>query len=228
MRNIHEFDAALRESFESGAHDRGVYFIQKDALDRVIPCSPNKLRFSDVASIRPGRRMLPIGFQTVAKTNGSKNLAALDKKIEELVGKTPKDAIMIPVEAALELLDLAYANLEFDDASDDDRRAHIAALEHLSLTCKSTNLKGKVWLVAAKDRNVKRYRDEGRFSNAPDTKQQSDLARGKAEDIPVLMLMRQNGKEADGWRDLPFWWPVIVTPRAAVTSIFAAAAPAVI
>jgi len=75
---------------------------------------------------------------------------------------------------------------------------------------------------------VKRYRDEGRFSNAPDTKQQSDLARGKAEDIPVLMLLRQNGKEADGWRDLPFWWPVIVTPRAAVTSIFAAAAPAVI
>src|SRR5207302_8940326 len=98
MRNIHEFDAALREAFESGAHDRGVYFIQKDALGRVIPCSPNKLMFSDVASIRPGRRMLPIGFQTVAKTNGAKNLMALDQKIEELVGKTPKDAVMIPVE----------------------------------------------------------------------------------------------------------------------------------
>jgi hypothetical protein len=61
MRNIHEFDAALREAFESGAHDQGVYFIQRDARNRVIPCSPNKLMFSEVASIRPGRRMLPTG-----------------------------------------------------------------------------------------------------------------------------------------------------------------------
>jgi hypothetical protein len=42
------------------------------------------------------------------------------------------------------------------------------------------------------------------------------------------MLMRQNGKEADGWPDLLFWRPVIVTPRAAVMPIFAAVAPAVI
>ena len=53
MRRIHGFDGALREAFESGAHDRGVYFIQKDAADRLIPCSPNKLLFSDVVSIRP-------------------------------------------------------------------------------------------------------------------------------------------------------------------------------
>jgi hypothetical protein len=35
------------------------------------------------------------------------------------------------------------------------------------------------------------------------------------------MLLRQKGDVAQGWRDLPFWWPVIVTPRAAVTAIFA-------
>lgn len=60
---------------------------------------------------------------------------------------------------------------------------------------------------------------EGRFSNARDTKQQG-LARSKAEDIPTLMLLRQNGEEARGWRGLPFWWPVIVTPRSAATAIF--------
>ena len=62
MRRIHEFDAALRDAFITGAHDRGVYFIQRDAKSQVIPCSPNKLMFSDVVSIRPGRRLLAIGF----------------------------------------------------------------------------------------------------------------------------------------------------------------------
>ncbi len=67
MKRIHEFDAALREAFESGAHEGGVYFIQKDPSNRLIPCSPNKLLFSDVVSIRPGRRLVLSGFQTVYK-----------------------------------------------------------------------------------------------------------------------------------------------------------------
>jgi hypothetical protein len=79
----------------------------------------------------------------------------------------------------------------------------------------------EMWLLVAKDRDVARYREEGRFSNAPDTKQQKDLARTKADDVPVLMLLRQKGDEARGWRGLPFWWPVIMTPRSGVTAIFA-------
>ncbi len=227
MRKIHEFDAALREAFESGAHDRGVYFIQNDAQNVVIPCNPNKLMFSDVVSIRPGRRMLPIGFQTVAKTKGAKNLCLLDQKIASLVGSKPKEPILVSADQATRLLELAYENLEFDDAGDSERKAHLAALEHLSRTCKIPELQGKVWLLTATDRDIKRYRESGRFSNGPDTKQQTDVIREKAKDIPALMLLRQKGEEADGWRDLPFWWPVIVTPQSAVTSVFASGGPAV-
>lgn len=104
-------------------------------------------------------------------------------------------------------------------------KAHIAALEHLSRTSVDVEHQDKVLLLTAKDRNVRRYREEGRFSNAPDTKQQTDMARLHATQIPVLMLLRQNGKETDGWRDLPFWWPVIVTPDQAITSVFASATP---
>lgn len=220
MKRIHEFDGALREAFESGAHDSGVYFLRKDPSNRLIPCSPNKLLFSDVVSIRPGRRLVLSGFQTAYKSHGAKNLEVLDAQIKDLVG-SDKDPVLIDVAKAAELLQLAYANLEFDDSTNDDREAHIAALEHLSRTCKKPQLKGKVWLLVEVDRNVARYREEGRFSNAPDTKQQKDLARTKAEDIPVLMLLRQNGEEAKGWRGLPFWWPVIVTPRSGITAIFA-------
>lgn len=220
MKRIHEFDAALREAFESGAHDSGVYFIQKDASNRLIPCSPNKLLFSDVVSIRPGRRLVLSGFQTVYKSHGTKNLEALDKRVEHLVGSS-QEPVLIDVPDGVELLKLAYANLEFDDVTDDDREAHVAALEHLSRTCKKPQFKGKIWLLVARERDVARYREERRFSNAPDTKQQKDLARTKADDVPVLMLLRQNGDEGRGWRGLPFWWPVILTPRLAATAIFA-------
>ncbi len=220
MRRIHEFDAALREAFESGAHDSGVYFIQKDASSRLIPCSPNKLLFSDVVSIRPGRRLVLSGFQTVSKSRGTENLKAMDGRVENLVDSA-QEPVLIDVSEGVELLKLAYANFEFDDSTDDDREAHIAALEHLARTSKKPQLKGKVWLLAAKDRNVARYREEGRFSNAPDTKQQKDSALAKAEHIPVLMLLRQNGDEAKGWRNLPFWWPVIMTPRTGITAVFA-------
>jgi Z1 domain-containing protein len=221
MRRIHEFDAALREAFESGAHESGVYFIRRDPTNRLIPCSPNKLLFSDVVSIRPGRRLVLSGFQTVSKSAGAKNLEDLDTRIEELAG-SETEAVLIHVGDAVKLLELAYANLEFDDLTDDDRTAHIGALEHLSRTCRNPKQKGKVWLLVEKDRHMRRYREEGRFSNAPDTKQQK-TARAKAEDAPVLMLLRQGGEADRGWRGLPFWWPIIVTPRSAVTAIFATA-----
>jgi hypothetical protein len=70
-----------------------------------------------------------------------------------------------------------------------------------------------------------RIRENGRYSNAPDTKQQENRAREKAKSIPVLMLLRQKGSQEKGWRGLPFWWPVVVVPDDAVTSIFAAEAP---
>src|SRR5213078_2371139 len=131
MKRIHEFDAALREAFESGAHEGGVYFIRKDPSSRLVPCSPNKLLFSDVVSIRPGRRLVLSGFQTVYKSYGRKNLEALDKRIHELT-KASDEPVLVDVAEAVELLKLAYDNLEFDESRDDDREAHIAALEHLS------------------------------------------------------------------------------------------------
>ncbi len=219
MKRIHEFDVALREAYETGGPEGGVHFIQKDSSNKLIPCSPNKLLFSDVVSIRPGRRLVLSGFQTVYKTYGVKNLEMLDKLVDNHVG-TSEEPVLIEVADAVEMLKLAYANLEFDDSNNDDRKAHIAALEHLSQKSKRDDQKGRVWLIVEKDRGMRRYREEGRFSNAPDTKQQG-LARSKAEDIPTLMLLRQNGDEAKGWRGLPFWWPVIVTPRSAITAIFA-------
>ena len=222
LQKIHEFDSALRESFESGAHERGVYFIHRDNADRLRPCSPSKLMLSRLTSIRPGRRLLPVGFQTVAKLNGGPKLKQLDEGIRTICGPKMEGVVEIQLDIAIKLLELAYANLEFDEnEAEDERSGHIAALEHLSKMANDPKVRGKVLLITAVDRDVARKRDEGRFSNAPDTKQQADDARKRAKSIPVLMLLRQKGGTDKGWRDLPFWWPVIVVPQDAPTSVYA-------
>jgi len=220
MKRIHEFDSALREAFISGAHDRGVYFIQRDAAQNLGPCSPNKVLFSSLTSVRPSSRLVPTHFQTVAKTNGRKMLQQLDDLIVNVLGSTMTGGRLINLKPAIQMMELAFANLEFDQEALLDSRPFLASLEHLSKASKEP-FQNRVYLLAATNRNVVRIRESGRFSDAPDTKQQSDEARGKAKGVPVLMLMRQNGLENDGWRGLPFWWPVIVVPANAITCVFA-------
>ena len=101
------------------------------------------------------------GFQTLAKSSitAKSNLKELDKRVDMLTNSS-EEPVLISVEEATGLLELAYANIEFDDSTEDDRQAHMVALQHLSQICKKSGLKGKVWLLAAKDRNVRRYREE--------------------------------------------------------------------
>lgn len=177
MRKIHEFDAALRDAFEKGAHDQGVYFIQKDAANRLVPCSPNKLLFSKLTAIRPGGRLLPVGFQTVSKTAGAKILGKLDDAIHAIQKGNPDEPVLIDIQVALNLLGLAFENLQFGEDAEDERKGHLAALEHLSRQSKSVEFGTKVWLVTARERDVARIRESGRFSDAPDSKQYTLAAR---------------------------------------------------
>jgi hypothetical protein len=85
LRRIDEFEIALREAFEKGAHDRGVAFICRDESNEVIPCAPNKLMLSDVIAVRPGGRLLPVGFQSRAKTHIQSMIDGIDDLIRFLV-----------------------------------------------------------------------------------------------------------------------------------------------
>ncbi len=222
MRQIHELDAALRDAFLNGAHERGVYFMETDGSGQIIPCAPNKLLISDIYSLRPGKRLVPVGFNTVAPTRGAGRLQKLDDLVHSHSRSPHEKPVLVPLDDAVRMLDRAFDNLAFEDEDDGiaSRKALIAALEWLVRGNFGGEHTDHVWLVVSEERGVKRLREEGRFSNAPDTKQQRDLAESLGEGIPVLSMLRQRGTEDDGWRGLPFWWPVVMVPRRAVTSVY--------
>jgi hypothetical protein len=147
MRRIHEFDAALRTAFISGAHDKGVYFIRSDDGGRLIPCSPNKLTFSDITSIRPSKRLLPFGFQTIAKSYGQKKLSSLDTLIDSMCGKTDGVPALVPLKTAVEAVNLCYELLDPETFGSDDLRAQVAALEHLARIARNAGEKNHVHVL---------------------------------------------------------------------------------
>jgi hypothetical protein len=223
MKTINTFDAALRDAIESkNGETSAVYFLMQDSHNKLVACSPNKILFSDIKTVRPGRRLVPTGFNVVSVTAGKKNLEDLDAQIAalEVADNTPK---LVDVELASRLLELAQQNQRFDDEDDDDRPDYPAILHHLSHTTANEAVRGKVWLLVAGQldpRNVGRERESGRLNDSPDTKQQSDAA-DSVSDAPVLMLLKQRGDKEKGWSGLPFWWPVIVVPKTATTAVFA-------
>jgi hypothetical protein len=96
------------------------------------------------------------------------------------------------------------------------------AIEYYSRIAAPDADRGKCWLQAETDRDITRIRVGGRFSNAPFYRQEVDKLQQLGDRLPVLMLIRQNGAAAKGWRDTPFWWPVLFPPRQSTPAVFAA------
>ena len=72
--------------------------------------------------------------------------------------------------------------------------------------------------------NASRFVDGPRrpFYDSPDTSQREGvIARKVAQDSPMLMLFRQNGRVEQDWRGTPFYWPVIWVQKNVKTAIFA-------
>lgn len=221
LRRIHYFDAALRYAFETGAHDRGVAFIHRDVASRIVPCAPNKILVSDIVSLRPGSANLPIGFQTRAPSAIRPIITKLDGAIPpNAVGtKKPQKVTLGTIE---EIIGLIERTLEFEDGYSFDWEACRAAFEYYSRIAAPAAERGNCWILAETGRTLARIREAGRYSNAPHTYQDRQLIRTIDGNLPILMLFRQEGREEDGWRGHPFWWPVLFVPETAVPAVFAA------
>ncbi len=220
LERINEFDNALREAFEKGAH-AGVVFIRKDPSNRILPCSPNKISISSTTTLRPGMRMLPIGFQT----DYIKNIRGIIEKLDRVIfGQMPDETgkpFLIEFSTANSIIDMIAKTLVMEP--DWEWEAFKSCMKFLSKDTKNNETRGKIWCLVRTERELSRIKEsDGRFSDAPDTgKADTDPAREIAVDIPALILIRQNGSAEIGWRGSPFWWPVLIAPKRTATMIFA-------
>ena len=81
--------------------------------------------------------------------------------------------------------------------------------------------KDTINFIVRKDRNIKKYRENGNLVDSPDDGNK-DLpeARKLANDTPCVMLFAQNGTD-DSWNFRPFWWPVLVAPKNVPQTMYA-------
>src|SRR6266566_3862920 len=148
-------------------------------------------------------------------------------------GPFPKDGeapppYEVPLDVAFNIIDrLGPSFVEFAPGYEDrwDPAEYKAILKHLSDNSSIPTVRGKILLLVRTGRNLSRIiksTSHSEFADAPDTSHtEGALARAAAINIPGLMMIRQNGAEAQEWRDCPFWWPIIMTPSTTRTTLFA-------
>lgn len=237
MRNIHEFDSNLRDEIEKFGSDAGVVFIQPDAQGRIRPCSPNKILISETTNLSPFKRLLPTGFQTGYQTK----IAGFVRGVDDLLpAGEPREPFLMDLDEAERIYDLVAETLKFTKKDYANGRvpgpeyfrelgyswdvaALKAAMRYVSTSCQEPATRNKVWCLVRRDRNNDRISPlSGRFTNAPDTTHvEGDIARRWAQDIPMLVLFRQNGLKTHGWLGAPFWWPVLYMPEDCKISVYA-------
>lgn len=228
LRRIHEFDEALRIAIKRGGSEQAVVFIRTDVTRNVIPCSPNKLLPSRTTTLRPFKRLLPVGFNTFAKSRIQSIVQRIDTRIIELMRMCGDLGFAtIDLDDAVALLDFVETTLEFEEGFDSQFSEMKAGLKYMSQNALNGTVRGKVLLLSRTGRNLNRFKDDGKsFSDAPDTPQDEiGIVHQNAIDIPALVMIKQNGNEDLGWRGTPFWWPVVVAPQNIHTVIYVAKEP---
>ncbi|MFJ5417759.1 Z1 domain-containing protein [Pectobacterium carotovorum] len=230
MKQMEEFDSTLRAAIDNGG-DKTVQFIRKAKNGTIVPCSPNKILVSTTQTLRPFKRILPIGFQTGYRTgaNGiAKIIEEIDVEVEKLIDFNADEPVLISVDVAQKLLSQIESTLMFEEEEDAypfDWEAARAAIAHLSAQHPQKEQRGKIWFWAANGRNSSRLASStshAKFIETPDSeKTEGKLAKIYAIDHPILFLLRQEGKAKNEWRDTPFYWPVIRAQANTPTAIFA-------
>jgi hypothetical protein len=232
MTQMEEFDESLRAAIEAGG-DKAVQFIRKAADGSIVPCSPNKILVGTAQTLKPHKRILPIGFQTGYRTGANgigKIIEAIDEKVERICGFDATKPTLVPLATALELLKQIEPTMNFpeDDAPPFDWDGAEAALAHLSQQHSDPAKRGKVLLWAAKNRNSARLAGQSShatYIETPDSeKTEGQIAKTYAIETPILFLLRQNGSDSEekGWRGTPFYWPVIRAQARTPTAVYTA------
>ncbi len=217
LYTINEFENALRKAFETGAHDRGVVFIQAGNTGGVRACAPNKVLLSNVVTVSSSTMLLPTDFQT----RGGSVMTAIQAKLEKLIKPDWRDVddfVEVDPNTALAIIDAIAQSMEFDSV-EFEWDAMRSLIDYYSDAERGGD--GKILIWAETGRQLSR-------AGSGDKSGRSILGtslRAKVLDLPrskpALILLQQEGGRDLGWTAHHFWWPVFAAPTDAEPCVFA-------
>ncbi len=219
---INNVENTLREAFESGAHDRGVVFIQANGANGVRPCAPNKVLKSTVVAVSGSSMLLPTDFQT----RGGTKMAAIQTKLESLIKPEWRDTdefVTIDRSTAIEIIDAIEPSMEFDDV-EFEWDAMRALIDYYGDVAKGGD--GKILLMAATGRMLTKLGSGDKSGRSILGTAVRAKVLDNSREKPALILLRQEGGKAAGWTAHDFWWPVFAAPPNAEPCVFATKVPA--
>lgn len=230
---MNELDNQLREWFIKGndANENNAVFIGFDK--NIKPCAAQKIKASKAITLKPQHRILPVGFWTNSKKAMEGTMAKIDRLITESPNYGKQDGngfFEMDKDRVVEILHLIASTYVYDTKKHfnidhkNDMKELLCALEYCN-----EHSDGIVYVLHRTNRDAKRVRENGGWTDAPDDgRNDTEPSRKMAINRPVMMLFRQNGERQIaedgsniGWNDAPFYWPVLMTQEYVGTVMYA-------
>jgi hypothetical protein len=212
MRRMYWFDADLRSNIEADITTAVARFIAKQG-SVIVPAGPNKLKASDLTSFKAFSRLRVSGFQTDSRTSLAPKIRGIEQLLTHAVPYD--DYLKLDIQYVRQIIELIRSTFIYEGRWGNrglewDTAPHIKALE-IAL---EKNNSQDVIIYLKEDRNASRFKGGGAsFYDAPDDGHTDlPISRALAVGGPVMMLLKQNGFAANGWRDSEFYWPVFIMP----------------
>ncbi len=229
MELITEVDMTLRNDIINNRMGDGVYFITYQPsnnpknIGKVVPCSPAKIKISDVILLKPHRSLLPVGFTPVQKKEYDEIHDSILKILKPSIGAGNMWDMQLAIKEAECLIHKAYATL----ISDENASRFYKEIEFITTLRYMVGLGNKDYIpvVARINKNNSKYRQTGRLEDSPATGDyELKHAHELATDTPVLLLLQETGND-DKWHHRPFWWPILVAPSRVPVTLYASKNP---
>lgn len=214
MQEIHDIDEALRVALQKG-EDAEIICIQRAQNGRIIPTNPNRILISNVVTLKSKKTLFPYGFETEPKSRLLPQTEKIDQYLQSINGYTEEIRNSFKLnnsqfDEIIEEISTSFKN--YDEGVPLNPDMWKAIVNRISMD-HDTN---QIHCYVQVSRRISRYKRNGDPSDNPYTTT-TDIGHARQiiseENIPVLILLRQEGLEEDGWKDAPFYWPVLVLPN---------------
>lgn len=210
LKDIHLIDEHLRARIANGDIDNIVI----ETAPGLAPTMKQKILVSDVLTVKPSMRILPVGMQTGYKSYIQKTVEQIDALIQSCGGCNQTSHFLMDIATAKKIIHLIRKTYVFNNDQEDTMNGDIEwnvdeMLMPLEYAMENIADK-KLFCWYRTGRTLRRKRDDSRggFIDSPDYENDKE-AKNLANNRPVLLLLKNLGLKDKGWRGAEFYWPVL-------------------